>query len=172
MSALNKVSISSLFFSHLPILILFISVFNEFDFNFLNIKYFSFNFIHILIFFWTLKNPNHLGYFAIFIAGIINDVVVGIPLGISSFCYLLICTFTAYLRNITLSPNFIKDWLFFLFIILLVNSIQASALDLIFLIEENYFRYLFNTIFTFILYPIFSFLFNFMNQKIRIKFDD
>ncbi len=43
---------------------------------------------------WTydnvLRNADYLGYFSIFLAGIINDVVIGIPIGISSFCYLLI----------------------------------------------------------------------------------
>jgi len=166
MSSLNKYSIFNIIFSYLPIIILFISVFNEFDFNFLKIEYFSFNFIHILIFYWTLKNPNYLGYFSIFIAGIVNDVVISIPMGISSFCYLLICTSTAYLRNITLTPNFIKDWFSFLFIILIINSIQVLILDLLFLIKINYFEYLVNTTFTFILYPIFLVLFNFLNQKI------
>ena len=166
MSSLNKYSIFNIIFSYLPIIILFISVFNEFDFNFLKIEYFSFNFVYILIFYWTLKNPNYLGYFSIFIAGIVNDVVIAIPMGISSFCYLLICTSTAYLRNITLTPNFIKDWFSFLFIILIINSIQVLILDLLFLIKINYFEYLVNTTFTFILYPIFLVLFNFLNQKI------
>ena len=135
MSSLNKAPISNIFFSYFPIVILFISAFNEFDFNYLKIQYFSFNFVHILIFFWTLKNPNHLGYISIFLAGIINDVIIGIPVGISSLCYLLICSVTAYIRNITLSPNFINDWLSFLFTILLINSIQVIILDLIFFIE-------------------------------------
>jgi rod shape-determining protein MreD len=168
MKSLNKVPIFKFIFSYIPIIILFISVFNEFDFNFINLEYFSFNFVHILVFYWTLKNPIYLGYFSIFIAGIINDVVVALPVGISSFCYLLICTLTSYLRNITLSPNFIKDWFFLLFIILLINSIQVLILDLIFLIEVNYFKYLVNTGFTFILYPIFLVLFNYIYQNISI----
>ena len=172
MSALNKISITNISFSYFPIIILFLSVFNEFDFNFLQIQYFSFNFVHILIFFWTLKNPNHLGYISIFVAGIINDVIIGIPVGISSLCYLLICSVTAYIRNITLSPNFINDWLSFLFTILLINSIQVIILDLIFLIELNYMSYLINTGFTFIFYPLFFFIFNIINKKITVKLND
>ena len=172
MSSLNKISFSNISFSYFPIIILFLSVFNEFDFNFLKIQYFSFNFAHILIFFWTLKNPNHLGYMSIFIAGIINDVIIGIPIGVSSLCYLLICSATAYIRNITLSPNFINDWLSFLFTILLINSIQVIILDLIFLIELNYMSYLVNTGFTFIFYPLFFFIFNMINKKIIVKLND
>ena len=172
MSSLNKDSFINIFFSYFPIGILFLSVFNDFDFNYLKIEYFAFNFAHILIFFWTLKNPDHLGYTSIFVAGIINDVIIGIPIGISSFCYLLICTATAYIRNITLSPNFINDWLSFLFIILLVNSIQVIILDLIFFIEVDYLRYLINTGFTFLFYPTFYLFFNFINERISFKLND
>ena len=172
MSSLNKDSFSNVLFSYFPLGMLFLSVFNDFDFNYLKIEYFSFNFAHILIFFWTLKNPNHLGYISIFTAGIINDVIIGIPIGISSFCYLLICSVTAYIRNITLTPNFMNDWLSFLFTILLINSIQVIILDLVFLIEINYLRYLINTGFTFLFYPIFFVLFNYINKKIIIKYND
>ena len=172
MSSLNKDSLSNLLFSYFPIGMLFLSVFNDFDFNYLKIEYFSFNFAHILIFFWTLKNPNHLGYTSIFLAGIINDVIIGIPIGITSFCYLLICSVTAYIRNITLTPNFINDWLSFLFIILLINSIQVTILDLVFLIEVNHLKYLINIGFTFIFYPIFFILFNYINKKITIRLND
>jgi len=161
-----------IFFSYLPLIILFFSVFNEFDFNYLKLDYFSFNFVYLLIFFWTLRNPDHLGYLAIFFAGIINDVVIGIPLGISSFCYLLLCSVTAYIRNITLSPNFIKDWISLLFTILLINSIQVIILDLIFLIQVDYTNYLINSGFTFLFYPIFFVIFNFLNIRIVSKKND
>ena len=117
MSSLNKNTIIKSLLFYFPIFILFLSVFNEIDFNYLNIEYFSFNFVHILIFYWTLKNPRYLSYGSIFLAGIVNDVVVGIPIGFSSFCYLLICAVTAYLRNITITPNFINDWISLLFTI-------------------------------------------------------
>jgi len=172
MSSLNKSPFLQIFLSYLPLIILFFSVFNEFDFNYLKLEYFSFNFVHLLIFFWTLRNPDHLGYLAIFFAGIINDVVVGIPIGISSFCYLILCLVTAYIRNITLSPNFIKDWISLLFTILLINSIQVIILDLIFLIKVDYMYYLINSGFTFIFYPIFFIIFNFLNERIASQKND
>ena len=172
MSSLNKSPFLQIFFSYLPLIILFFSVFNEFDFNYLKLDYFSFNFVYLLIFFWTLRNPDRLGYLAIFFAGIINDVVIGIPLGISSFCYLLLCSVTAYIRNITLSPNFIKDWISFLFTILFINSIQVIILDLIFLIQVDYTNYLINSGFTFLFYPIFFIIFNFLNIRIVSKKND
>ena len=47
-------------YSWLPIIVLYISVLNEFDLNYLNIEYFSFNFPYILIFIFLLKNITNL----------------------------------------------------------------------------------------------------------------
>ncbi len=172
MSSLNKKPYFQILLSYFPVLILYISVFNEFDFNYLNIENFSFNFSHILIFFWTLKNPDRLGYITIFLAGIINDVVIGLPIGISSLCFLILCSVTAYIRNITLSPNFVKDWFSFLFTLILINSIKLIILDLIFLIKVEYLTYLINSGFSFLFYPIFFLIFSFINLKITNKKND
>ena len=172
MSSLNKNTLINSLLFYLPVSFLFLSVLNEIDFNYLENQYFSFNIAHILIFYWTLKSPRYLNYGSIFLAGLVNDVVVGLPIGVSSFCYLLICAVTAYLRNITITPNFINDWISLLFTILLVNSIQVISLDFIFSIEVNYLRYIINSGFTFIFYPIFSFLFNILEKKITTQKND
>jgi len=143
----------------LPILVLFISVFNEFDLNYLNIDYFSFNFPYILIFYFALKAYQRLDYFLVFIAGLVNDTVVGLPLGLSSLSYILICIFASYLRNITISPNLIKDWFYFLFIISLINSINYSVLFLFFSYELDITLFIVNNFFTFLFYIIFSIFF-------------
>ena len=148
-------------YSWLPIIILIVSVLNEFDFNYLNLKYFSFNFPFILIFFFTLKDSKHFDYLLVFLAGLINDTVVGLPLGISSLSYMLICIATSYFRNITIRPNPIKDWFYFLFIISLINSINYSILTLFFSFNLILMNYLVNTFFTFLFYIIFVSIFKY-----------
>ena len=44
MSSLNKKGSLYKLYSWLPLLVLYVSVLNEFDFNYLNLDYFSFNF--------------------------------------------------------------------------------------------------------------------------------
>ena len=146
-------------YTWLPILALFISVFNEFDLNYLNIDHFSFNFPFILIFYFALKAYQKFDYFLVFLAGLFNDAVVGLPLGISSLSYILICIFATYLRNITISPNLIKDWFYFLFIISLINSINFSVLFLFFSYELDITLFIVNNFFTFLFYIIFSIFF-------------
>jgi len=164
--ALSKLPISRKILSLGPIILLYISVLNEFDFNYLTFKYFSFNFPYILIFYWSLKGEGRLSYVLVFFAGLINDVVIGLPLGISSLTYLLICVFAVYLRNITLRPSLIKDWLFFLFTISLVSSLIYIVLIVFFGIDTNYYFLFFNIIFTFLLYYIFSYIFDYYSKFI------
>ena len=127
----------------------------------MDLNYFSFNFPFILIFFFTLKEFKHFDYLLVFIAGLFNDTVVGLPLGISSLSYLLICVATSYFRQITIRPNPVKDWFFFLFIISLVNSINYSILALFFSYDLILWSYLANTFFTFLFYLVFIIIFRF-----------
>ena len=148
-------------YSLLPIIVLFISVLNEFDLNYLKLKYFSFNFPFILIFFFTLKDFKNFDYLLVFLAGLVNDTVVGLPLGISSLSYILICIATSYLRNITIRPNPVKDWFYFLFVISLINSMNYSILTLFFSYDLLLISYLVNIFFTFIFYMFFAYLFKY-----------
>ncbi len=161
MGELNKLSNFRKILEKGPIILLIVSVLNEFDLNYLNLKYFSFNFPFILIYFWSLKRSGSLGYGLIFLSGLFNDIVTGLPIGVSSLAYLLICGFSAYLRNITLRPSVIKDWFFFGFTILVVNSLMYLIISLIFSVELNYYSILVNILFTFLFYIIFSGLFNY-----------
>jgi rod shape-determining protein MreD len=144
---------------NIPAILLLLSVLNEFDLNYLELSYFSFDFPFILIFYWSLKKNEILGYGFIFIAGMINDAVVGLPIGISSLSYLFICVFASYLRNITLRPSLIKDWIFFLFTIVFIKSLIHLLLVLFFSFELNYIVLITNLFFTFLMYYFLSHLF-------------
>ena len=167
MSKLKSKSLLFKFYSLMPLIILFVSVLNEFDFNYLNLKYFSFNFPFILIFFFTLKDFKNFDYLLVFIAGLINDTVVGLPLGISSLSYILICIATSYIRNITIRPNPIKDWFYFLFIICLISSINYSILSLFFSYNLELNSFLINIFFTFIFYIAFVSIFKYYIKSLN-----
>ena len=149
---------------YIPIILLFISVLNDYDFNYLSLKYFSFNFSYILIFYYSLKKSESLGYTYIFIAGLFNDVVTGTPIGLSSLMYLILCVAASYLRNITLRPSLLKDSIFFLITILIINSLLFIALNFIFNYQLDYFDQIINITFTFLFYFLFSNLFDFFER--------
>ena len=153
-----------------PLIILYISVLNEIDLNYL--KIFSLNFPFILIYYWSLRKSESLGYGYIFVAGLINDVVIGFPIGLTSVNYLLICGFASYLRNITLRPNIFQDWFFFLFTILVVNSMSYMMLNLFFLTNADYTILFYNTFFTFLFYLVFANLFKIYQKAVFKETND
>jgi len=148
-----------------PLILLFVSVLNNYDFNHLGLKYFSFNFSYILIFYYSLKKSESLGYAYIFIAGLFNDVVIGTPMGLSSLMYLTLCVAASYLRNITLRPSLLKDCIFFLITILIINSLLFVSLNFIFNYELNYFDQIINITYTFLFYFVFSNVFDFFEKN-------
>ena len=148
----------------LPILLLFVSVFNEFDANYFGIPFLSFNFAYLLIFYFTLKSIDYFGYGLIFIAGLINDTVTGLPLGLSSFCYMIICLFSSYFRSITLRPTIMKRLVIF-FNDYSTNSIYYLILSFYFTVELDYRFLLVNNFTTFLLFFFFYFVFNSYYKK-------
>tara|TARA_Y100000590_G_scaffold464048_1_gene632451 strand:- start:395 stop:895 length:501 start_codon:yes stop_codon:yes gene_type:complete len=160
----NKIKLTKKLLRYLPLILLYFSVLNEFDIDVPTIGLLSFNLPFIIIFYWSLKDPDHIGNGLIFVSGIFNDVTLGYPIGISSFIYLTIIAFAAYLRYITLRPNIYKDSIVFLIAILFANSVNASILSYIFSIEIKYFEIILNIIFTFLLYFLFARIFQYVKN--------
>ena len=156
----------SRFSSLIPLLILFFLAFSETDFNFEKLSFLSFNLIYILIFYWILKNPDILGYGFIFLAGIINDVVIGLPIGVSSVTYLILAGFAAYVRYLTVQPSLIYDWIVFVPSIAVTNTVYFYILTIFFDIDVNYIALLLNTGVTILFYPIIGILFGFLAKVI------
>ena len=164
MTGLRNKNFIKIILTKAPVILLFVSVLNDYDFNYLSLKYFSFNFSYILIFYYSLKKSESLGYTYIFIAGLFNDVVTGTPVGLSSLMYLILCVAASYLRNITLRPSLLKDCIFFLLTILIINSLLFISLNFIFNYELGYFDQIINITFTFLFYFLFSNLFDFFES--------
>jgi len=148
---LRKKELKKKLLRQLPLILLFISVLNNFDFNYLGLKYFSFNFSYILI------------------AGLFNDVVNGSPIGMSSLMYLFLCGVAAYLRVITLRTSLFKDWMTFVGAILVLNSLSFIIVNLFFGFEISFINQIVNIFFTSLLYLLFSSFFNFFigNSNVR-----
>ena len=158
----KKINLKNKILKYFPLILLYFSVLNEFDIDVATIGLFSFNLPFIIIFYWSLKDPDYIGNGLIFISGNLNDVTLGYPIGISSFIYLTIIAFAAYLRNITLRPNIYKDAIVFLIAILFANSANSIILSFVFSIEINFFELIINIVLTFLLYFLFARIFNYL----------
>ena len=159
-----KKNFVSRFLSLIPVLFLLFLAFSETDFTFEKLSFFSFNLMYILIFYWVLKNPDILGYGFIFLVGIVNDVVIGLPIGVSPVTYLILAGFAAYVRYLTVQPSLIYDWIVFIPSIAVTNSVYFYILGIFFDIDVNYIALLLNTSITILIYPIIGILLNFLTN--------
>ena len=142
-------TIKEILLRSLPILLLYFLCFNNFEGikEIENAILFSFNLQLIIIYIYTLKFPDYLGSSHIFFSGIINDVVLGTPLGSSSLSYLSMCFFSSYIRNVTLRSKMTTEWFTFIPAIFFSN------------LAYYYVEVLRSSFFTFLFFPIFYFIF-------------
>jgi rod shape-determining protein MreD len=145
------------FFELLPLLILFYISLN--GISIIDLKYFSINVHYILVYFWILRKPQMLGYGFIFLSGIINDVVFGLPLGVNALSLLIIAAVAAYARVVTVRITLISDWISFIPALLIANFIYF--LSLYFSDYSVDYMFLFkNSVFTFVFYPVLWLIFS------------
>ena len=156
-----KGSIINKIFNAGPLILLYYLCISEVDSNLEKIfEIFTLNFQIILIYFWVLKRPEIMANGHIFIAGLINDVVMGFPLGISSLSYLIIIFVGTYVRNKSVNTTIASDWFTFLIAMIFSNILFFSLLNNFSNLSFPLEKIGYNMFFTLFMFPIFWLLFN------------
>ena len=152
-----------------PIILLYYLSISELDTHYENyFEILSFNLQLIIIYFWVLKSPSLLGNGHIFFAGLINDVVLGFPMGISSLSYLAVSLVATYIKNMTVHTTITSDWFTFLIALIFSNSIFYIFAANFSEISINFIEISYNTFFTLIFFPFLWLFFNFYSSFISV----
>ena len=155
LTLLNKI------FNAGPLILLYYLSISEVDTNLEKVfEIFTFNLPIIIIYFWILKRPSVMGTGHIFVVGLINDVVMGFPLGISSLSYLIVCFFANYVRNKSVNTTIASDWFTFFIALIFANLLFFSLLNNFSDMIISYSKIGYNTFFTLFLFPIFWLIFS------------
>ena len=150
-----------------PLILLYYLSISEIDSHFENyFEILSFNIQLIIIYFWSLKRSEVLGNGHIFFAGLLNDVVVGLPLGLSSMTYLITSLVATYVKNMTVNTRITTDWFTFFIAITFSNLLLLILLTNFSEITISFIDMSYNTFFTLIFFPFFWFLFVYYNSII------
>ena len=150
-----------------PLILLYYLSISEIDTHFENyFEILSFNIQLIIIYFWVSKRPEALGSGHIFFAGLINDVVTGFPLGLSSLSYLTVSLVATYVKNMTVNTRITTDWFTFFIAIFFSNLTLFVLLSNFSEIAISVTEMSYNTFFTLIFFPFFWFLFSYYNSII------
>mgnify|MGYP001177411034 CR=1 FL=1 len=156
-----KASILNKIFNAGPLLLLYYLCISEVDTNLEKVfEIFTLNFQIIIIYFWVLKRPEIMANGHVFIAGLVNDVVMGFPLGISSLSYLIVIFFGSYVRNKSVNTTIASDWFTFFMAMFFSNLLFFSLLNNFSELSFPYSKIGYNMFFTLFMFPIFWLLFN------------
>ena len=167
--SLNLKQFKEGFFRLAPLILLIYISISEFHTQFYYWGIFSFNFQFIIIYYWILRDPSILGYGFVFLCGVINDVVLSLPMGTSALSYLFVSLSAAYVRNATVRSTLITDWFTFLLAVIIGNFITYFLLKNFTEFKIEYTSMFFNSLFTFILYPVFWGIFELYKRSINLK---
>ena len=149
-----------------PLILLYYLSISEIDTNLEKVfEIFTFNLPIIIIYFWILKKPTIMGTGHIFVTGLINDVVMGFPLGVSSLSYLVVCFFSNYVRNKSVNTTIASDWLTFFIALMFANLLFFSLLNNFSDVVISYSKIGYNTFFTLFLFPIIWLVFSFYQSS-------
>ncbi len=150
-----------------PLIFLYYLSISEIDTYFENFfEILSFNIQLIIIYFWILKRADLLGNGHVFFAGLINDVVMGIPLGLSSLSYLIVSFVAIYVKNMTVNTRITTDWFTFFIAIFFSNLIFFILMTNFSEITLTVTEISYNTFFTLLFFPFFWFLFTLYNSML------
>ena len=156
-----RISILNKFYNAGPLILLYYLCISEVDTNLEKIfEIFTLNFQIILIYFWILKRPEIMANGHIFLAGLINDVVMGFPLGISSLSYLIMIFVGTYVRAKSVNTTIASDWFTFFIAMIFSNLLFFSLLNNFSELSFTLSKIGYNMFFTIFMFPIFWFLFN------------
>ena len=144
-----------------PIILLYFLSITETDTQFSNyFEILSFNLQFIIIYYWALRDPSILGNGHVFFAGIINDVIMGLPMGTSPLTYLTTSFVAIYIRNVTVKMTLFTDWFTFIIAIFFANLVYLILISNFSNISFTYLDLFYNSLFTFLFYPFFWLIFN------------
>ncbi len=152
-----------------PLILLIYICISEFHTQFYYWDIFSFNLQFIIIYYWILRDPSILGYGFVFICGMINDVVLSLPLGTSPLSYLYVSLVAAYVRNATVRSTLFTDWFTFVVAILGGNLITYFLIKNFTEMQTEYVSVFYDSLFTFILYPFFWGIFELYKRAISLR---
>ena len=105
----------------------------------------------------------------IFFANLINDVVLGFPLGTSPLTYLVLALVATYIKNSTIHQRVSTDWFAFIPAIFFAYGVNLFMIIKFSDLIISYNDILRNAFFTFLFFPIFYYFFKTYMERFGVN---
>ena len=112
--------------------------------------------VRIVLYFWFLYRPTLMPVWLVCILGLINDLVVGMPLGLTPLIYLSIRQFILYQRTFLMAQSFVILWSVFIVMLVFYEVIQWGAVSVLFAYRYSFLGMVDTVIYGALIFPCVS----------------
>lgn len=105
-------------------------LFSSIPFHFLPNYPYRFNWVFVPIFYFAIYDPKCLSVWAVFLLGLLMELLTQSPLGVTTFCYILIYFVANFFRKYLLEMTFWPLWSIFSGLLLGVLLLEYSIVFL------------------------------------------
>lgn len=149
------------------LLCLFFILCSSVPFSFLPYYPYSVSWSLIPIFYFAVYNPKYLSAWAVFLLGLFSDLLVQSPMGIMSFCYVLMYFMANFFRKYLREMTFWTLWLIFASFVLVVLGVECILITLLLPSVVTLSPVLVEFWILTLIYPFFMRFCAFLDKKIR-----
>lgn len=93
-------------------------------YHFLPYYPYSIQWVFIPIFYFAIYNPKCLSSWAVFLLGVISEMLIQSPMGVTTFCFVLLFFMANFLRRYLLELTFGRLWIVFAAMLLVVEIVN------------------------------------------------
>lgn len=121
------------------------------------------------VYFWTLHRPDLLPFPAVFVIGLLADLLEGAPLGVSPLTLLLAYALVLSQREFLLVRGFAMIWLGFLAVAAAASALQWAVASLFYGMLVDVRAFLFQGVLTVAVYPVVSYLLASVQRMLLVR---
>ncbi|MGB4057876.1 MAG: rod shape-determining protein MreD, partial [Alphaproteobacteria bacterium] len=117
------------------------------------------------IYYWAIYRPSLIPAWLVFAAGILMDIIVGLPMGLNALAFVLVQWALSDQRRFLMGQSFLMIWIGFAIVSMAMGIVQWGIFGLLSEAWPSFKSLLFSVIFGVALFPLISALMH-LTQKI------
>jgi rod shape-determining protein MreD len=121
------------------------------------------------VYYWTLHRPDLLPFAAVFVVGLLADLLEGAPLGVSPLILLLAYALVLSQREHLMMRGFTVIWVGFLVVAAAAAALQWGVASLFYGMLVDVRAFLFQGVFTVAVYPVVSYLLTRIQRMLLVR---
>lgn len=110
------------------------------------------------VYYWSVFKPEYLPIWVVFILGVLQDILMGSPLGLMPFLLIIVQQFIFFQGRQFLERDFIFNWFVFVILVIGFSSLSWGITSLYFRALLDYWDIIGQILMTIAFYPVISWL--------------